>query len=569
MPKSIRSFDRINIPAPCDADWDSMIGNEQVRFCEHCNLHVTDLSALTKQEAMRLVERSKGRLCVRFVGRPNGRVLTKQLPRKVHQIARRASRIAAGAFSATLSLSSAAVQAQSGVSLEAQRQTPAAAVIAVPLAHEAALSGTVTDPNGAVVMGASVILSRKGTGAAFVCVTGDDGSYNFSMLEPGRYTMTVDAATFAPTQPIELELAGASTRTMDVTVEVPQVLEEVQVVMEERQFETVTMGVVVVSQPADPLIKAAFQDDLHALVELVPTTIDINASDKATDTSALAYAIANSNLDLVNVLISAGASPNSVNSTGETPLMHLRSDAPVEFVHQLIELGFDVKARDNSGRSVLMTIARFSNLAVVKELIDAGAKIDERDNEGNTVLMGAAENSDTSILKFLIKSGASLDRKNDDGKSALMIAAREGHGENLKALIEAGATTDLPANDLNEALLLVARGEDASTLKVLLKLGAKANAKDDDTTALMLAAEYGTPEMVKALVDEGANVDAVDDNGWTALMHANEAENVRVLLNAGANMAIKNDDGDTALAMAIRYEQEDVVQLLKSRGAPE
>ena len=49
----------------------------------------------------------------------------------------------------------------------------------------------------------------------------------------------------------------------------------------------------------------------------------------------------------------------------------------------------------------------------------------------------------------------------------------------------------------------------------------------------------------------------------------NEAENVRVLLNAGANMAIKNNDGDTALAMAIQYEQEDVVQLLKSRGAPE
>lgn len=85
----------------------------------------------------------------------------------------------------------------------------------------------------------------------------------------------------------------------------------------------------------------------------------------------------------------------------------------------------------------------------------------------------------------------------------------------------------------------------------------------------LLAAEYGTPEMVKVLIDEGANVDAVDDSGWTALMHANEAENVRVLLNAGANMAIKNNDGETALAMAIRYEQEDVVQLLKSRGAPE
>ncbi len=96
MPQSIRSFDRMNIPAPCDADWDSMIGNDRVRFCEHCNLHVSNLSAMTRQEAMRLVERSEGRLCVRFVTRADGQVLTKQFPKKIHQIARRASRIAAG-----------------------------------------------------------------------------------------------------------------------------------------------------------------------------------------------------------------------------------------------------------------------------------------------------------------------------------------------------------------------------------------------------------------------------------------------------------------------------------------
>jgi hypothetical protein len=40
MPTSARSFDRITIAAPCDADWDAMIGNDQVRFCEHCHLYV-------------------------------------------------------------------------------------------------------------------------------------------------------------------------------------------------------------------------------------------------------------------------------------------------------------------------------------------------------------------------------------------------------------------------------------------------------------------------------------------------------------------------------------------------
>src|SRR3954470_21973930 len=104
VPKSNRSFDRMIIPAPCDADWDSMIGNERVRFCEHCSLEVTNLSNLTRQEAMRLVAKSEGRLCVQFVRRNDGSIVSKKIPKQLHQISRRVSRLAAGAFSATLSL---------------------------------------------------------------------------------------------------------------------------------------------------------------------------------------------------------------------------------------------------------------------------------------------------------------------------------------------------------------------------------------------------------------------------------------------------------------------------------
>src|SRR5258708_1371474 len=83
MSEPIRSLDRITIPKPCGADWDSMIGNDQVRFCDHCNLHVTNLSSMTRQEAMRLVARSKGHLCVRFIQRSGGGVLTKT-PEKLY-----------------------------------------------------------------------------------------------------------------------------------------------------------------------------------------------------------------------------------------------------------------------------------------------------------------------------------------------------------------------------------------------------------------------------------------------------------------------------------------------------
>src|SRR5262245_55297980 len=132
MSDPIRLLDRITVPKPCDADWDSMIGNDQVRFCEHCNLHVTDLSSMTRHEAMRLVARSQGRLCVRFIQSPTGGVITTGVPEKLYRIGRRVSRIAAGAFTATLSLSSAAAQTptrndpnrQTVISSELREPTP-------------------------------------------------------------------------------------------------------------------------------------------------------------------------------------------------------------------------------------------------------------------------------------------------------------------------------------------------------------------------------------------------------------------------------------------------------------
>jgi len=117
--------------------------------------------------------------------------------------------------------------------------------------------------------------------------------------------------------------------------------------------------------------------------------------------------------------------------------------------------------------------------------------------------------------------------------------------------------------------LLAAGNEDSGLTRILLAAGADPNAKDGGTTALMRAAQQGYPENVKALIDAGADINAVDDDGWPALMRADSVEVVRVLVNAGADLTIKNKDGETALSMARRYDQTEVVKLLKSHGAPE
>ncbi len=70
------AVDRIEIASPCTVPWETMPGNERVRFCGQCRQNVFNVEALSRDEARRLVERQEGRVCVRMLRRPDGTVVT-------------------------------------------------------------------------------------------------------------------------------------------------------------------------------------------------------------------------------------------------------------------------------------------------------------------------------------------------------------------------------------------------------------------------------------------------------------------------------------------------------------
>jgi len=98
------------------------------------------------------------------------------------------------------------------------------------------ITGTITDPTGAVVPGATVTITNVGTNASQTATTGSDGSYRFGLVPPGAYTVEVKAANFAvvrasgivveasQTVPfsVKLELAKAS-QVIEVTSQAPLV----------------------------------------------------------------------------------------------------------------------------------------------------------------------------------------------------------------------------------------------------------------------------------------------------------------------------------------------------------
>ena len=96
-------LDNVRIAAPCNVDWDTMYGNERVRFCDQCQLNVYNLSEMTRAEAERLIGSAEGQLCVRYYRRRDGSILTRNCPVGLRALKRRMSRVASAVASTVLS----------------------------------------------------------------------------------------------------------------------------------------------------------------------------------------------------------------------------------------------------------------------------------------------------------------------------------------------------------------------------------------------------------------------------------------------------------------------------------
>ena len=89
------------IATPCPASWEDMRGDDRMRFCDQCSLHVYNVSELNQDEAERLIRETEGRLCGRIYRRADGTIMTRDCPVGLRAVRRRAARIV-GRIAATV-----------------------------------------------------------------------------------------------------------------------------------------------------------------------------------------------------------------------------------------------------------------------------------------------------------------------------------------------------------------------------------------------------------------------------------------------------------------------------------
>jgi hypothetical protein len=144
------------------------------------------------------------------------------------------------------------------------------AVTAVAQEFRGSLTGRITDPTGAALVGATVNLKNVETNIVNATSTNEDGVYNFPLLQPGRYQLSVTQQGFKAAQRNDIELRVADKLTLDVQMEVGTATESVQIVGSSPALETglVSIGTVVTSQQISEL--PLTEGTAYQLVTLAP-----------------------------------------------------------------------------------------------------------------------------------------------------------------------------------------------------------------------------------------------------------------------------------------------------------
>jgi hypothetical protein len=109
MARTLNVLDQLEIASPCSARWESMTGDEQSRFCSACEKNVYNLSAMTAEEAVELIEQKEGALCIRLYLRADGTAITADCPVGLARAARRSKQMVLSALALAMSIAAGAL----------------------------------------------------------------------------------------------------------------------------------------------------------------------------------------------------------------------------------------------------------------------------------------------------------------------------------------------------------------------------------------------------------------------------------------------------------------------------
>jgi ankyrin repeat protein len=258
-------------------------------------------------------------------------------------------------------------------------------------------------------------------------------------------------------------------------------------------------------------------------------------------------------------------------------LIAMASEGNVAEVNRAIEIGVEIDELGAQGHTALMAAAYYGHKSIVKILLEAGANPhllsdDDGLGDGMTALMFAAESflasNRQAVVKLLIAGGADVNQRGAGGKTAIFYAALAGSGyqDCVEMLIAAGADLDLRDDRRHTVLMLVAAAENNyQILNLLIQAGASTSGLE--SIQLIQAASTGNIDRVQSILATKVNLDLDRGAAIGKAAAAGHTQIVKLLIQAGANVNLSDRAGFTPIASAAYSGYAEIVNLLIDAGA--
>ncbi|CAI8018734.1 Ankyrin repeat domain-containing protein 50, partial [Geodia barretti] len=252
---------------------------------------------------------------------------------------------------------------------------------------------------------------------------------------------------------------------------------------------------------------AAQRGDVEAVERLLSTSVNINSRTEDEGDTALLLASLRGHVEVVRLLLKAGAAVFISDKCCSTPLYFASIYGHRAVVELLLENGADVSIGNEDGSSPLYVASQEGHSEVVdvlvkagadvhqatakeccvplgiaaarghtetvQRLLEAGANVNQQDKSGATPVWFASLNGHTAVVKLLIENGADISICNEDGASPLYVASQEGHSDVVDILLEAGADVHQATTKVGASPLYVASYKGHSdVVDILLEAGA-------------------------------------------------------------------------------------------------
>ena len=333
-------------------------------------------------------------------------------------------------------------------------------------------------------------------------------------------------------------------------------------------------------QDADSEVKwiqlhaACFNDNVQGVQTLLNAKTDVNHASSAGHTP-LHIAVAKSNTDLVSYLLDQKANVNSKNTDGQTPL-HIAVDKGEEnIIHQLLKEKADPSLKDVLGNTSLHLAVQMKQEmkpGLLKLYPKAGASVIVSVGD-RWHLPASYQPCTVKTVQAIIKHGADVNAVNNRYQTALWLVCFDGQDNLVKNLLDAGADPNIADENSDSSLHAAIYGYcNTETVHNIISNGAQVNAVNNiGETPLLTACSTAQRQLVILLLKSKADPNIVNVEGHGSLHKAVNAdcsrETLQEIVDHGADVNAKDRRGRTALLLSCFYRQVDSLKVLIEAGA--